>query len=766
MRQDAPAPRRLAAPFGLLTGLFILLCLGGTGRTAYADITLDTLVGFGQNAASGARYRPNSWIPVTVYVGGQGVRGMGQLQLLVRQGEHTTNYTKRISLHEGPLNEVANFTVLLQTQSRWGGSNALSMQAQLLVDGRKVADKRSSLPLGVQEESFNILALAKDGSGMNFLVKKRLGLFHRYYNPSTQNNRNSITPADVNDYDKINSFASSTVMYTLPTALPASAQGYDMVDAVALADMPLDNLTEDQTEALKGYVRNGGTLILSGGSDLSRLKAAFYTDMLPLDRITVRPTQDLGQLAQRYREPLPLSAPIGLVTGTPKPGTEGLLGDLIYSRPYGNGIVLLTAFDYLDPTVRSWTAAPSLWRDLLRCNPNRVSPRRTLAANARFSDGGMQTLADAMAGKQATNAPPMLVVTIFLAAYLILLVPVSYFILKKLDKRELAWFTSPLLILGFTVISYLIAVSIKGGDLTINRVVVLETIAGSDQVSGYGQMTLYSPRRAGYDISMAPTSDANSPYRTLVPAEVLTGGSATLSGDLTVDMDTTAMLRGTEVRLWDKRSFDTPVVANLGGTVEATTQMLDNHNVQVTITNKTRYALQDCLLITGGQAAVIGKLAPGASTQQTVKWSYKDFGGGLALPSNEQNYPGSAGSPDSTKETPERTQARLQLGLISALSPQNNGGYNNYYESSQSYGRNTNALIGWFSDPLLKVQVDGKQAEGLEANLLMVHLPTPGNANPEIRQTMNPFLQEPVYTLQEDVPGTPRANINRNGIYR
>jgi hypothetical protein len=766
MRQDAPAPRHIAAPFGLLTGLFFLLCLCGTGRTAHADITLDTLVGFGQNAVSGSRYRPESWIPITVYIGGQGTRGMGQIQLLVRQGERTTIYTKRISLHEGPLNEVANFTILLQTQNQWGGSNVLSIQAQLLVDGRKVADKRASLPMGVQEESFNLLALTKDGSGMNFLVKKRLGLFHRFYNPSTLTSRNNVMPGDLTDYDKINSFATSTVMYTLPTALPASAQGYDMVDAVALADMPLDNLSEDQTEALKGYVRNGGTLILAGGSDLSRLKSAFYTDMLPLERITVRPTGDLSPLAQRYREPLPLTSPIGLVTGTAKPGTEALLGDLIYRRPYGNGVVLLTAFDYLDSTVRSWKAAPSLWRDLLRCNPNWISPRRTLATNARYSDSGMQPLADAMAGKQATNAPPMLVVTIFLAAYLILLVPVSYFILKKLDKRELAWFTSPLLILGFTVISYLIAVSIKGGDLTVNRVVVLETIAGSDQVAGYGQMTLYSPRRAGYDISMAATNDANSPYRALIPAEVMTGRGVSMTGDLNVDMDTTAMLRGAEVRLWDKRSFDTPVATNLGGAVEATTRMLDRQYVQVTVVNKTRYTLQDCVLLTGGQTVPIGNLAPGASAQQKVKWSYKDFGDGLTLPSNEQNYPGAVAGQDTKKETPERTQARLRYGLISALSPQGNTGYNYYNQSPQTYGRNTDALVGWFSDPLLKVQVDGKQAEGTEANLLMVHLPTPGNATPEIRQAMNPFLQEPVYTLQEDVPGTPRANINRNGIYR
>ncbi|MCW3052752.1 MAG: hypothetical protein JWN14_1922 [Chthonomonadales bacterium] len=766
MRQDASAPRHNAAPFGLLTSLFALLCLCGTVRAAHADITLDTLVGFGQNAVSGSRYRPDTWTPITIYVGGQGMRGTGQLQLLVRQGAHTTNYTRRISLHDGPLNEVVNFTVQLDSPLRNGGSTGLNIQAQLLVDGRKVAEKRAPLPLGVQEESFNILALTKDGSGMNFLIKKRLGLFHGYFNPLNLISRNNINVAETSEYEKVNTLANSTLMYTLAPAMPASAQGYDMVDVVALADMPLDNLTEDQLEALKGYVRNGGTLILSGGTDLSRLKSGFYNEMLPLDQISVRPVRDLNLLAQRYKEPLPLPNPIGLVTGTMKPGTQALFGDLVYSRPYGNGVVLLTTFDFLDPNIRSWKEAPSLWRDLLRSNPTRISPRRTLASNARNGETGMQPLADAMAGKQATNAPPMLVVTIFLAAYLILLVPVSYFILKKIDKRELAWFTSPALILGFTVISYLIALSIKGGALTVNRAVVLETVAGSDQVSGYGQLTLYSPRRAAYDISMAPTGDANSPYRTLIPSEVLSSGSV-ISGDLTVDMDNTAMLRGAEVRLWDKRSFETPVAANLGGAVEAKTRMIDHQNVEVTITNKTRYTLQDCVVLNGGQANVIGDLAPGATKKQTLKWSYKDFGSGLTLPNASQNQAPTPDSQDVTQETPERTQLRLRNGLTSALFPQNNNGYNYYNgETEQAYGRSTNAVIGWFSDPLLKVQVDGKEAGGLEANMLMVHLPAPANATPEIRKAMNPFLQEPIYNILEDVPGATRPNGNRMGIYR
>src|SRR5437868_1134209 len=55
--------------------------------------------------------------------------------------------------------------------------------AQFALDARELARRRFALPLYVSEETFNILALTRDGSGMNFLAKKKLGLIHRGVNP-------------------------------------------------------------------------------------------------------------------------------------------------------------------------------------------------------------------------------------------------------------------------------------------------------------------------------------------------------------------------------------------------------------------------------------------------------------------------------------------------------------------------------------------------------------------------------------------------------
>ena len=50
----------------------------------------------GTSAPGASRYRQGSWTPVTVYLSGQGVRGVGQLTVTVHQSGHSTAYTRNI----------------------------------------------------------------------------------------------------------------------------------------------------------------------------------------------------------------------------------------------------------------------------------------------------------------------------------------------------------------------------------------------------------------------------------------------------------------------------------------------------------------------------------------------------------------------------------------------------------------------------------------------------------------------------------------------
>src|SRR5262249_30202719 len=155
----------------------------------------------------------------------------------------------------------------------------------------------------------------------------------------------------------------------------------------------------------------------------------------------------------------------------------------------------------------------------------------------------------------------------------------------------------------------------------------------------------------------------NSPYRTVVPGELLATNDAGPS-DLAIDHDQTTYLRGAEVHLWDKRSFYTPVAAQLGGPVQIVTQLLpDEKRMSVKVTNRTRYALHECALINDNETVPLGDLAPGETSKSlTLRWAKPDTTLGLRIPPSKAAPPPTLPG-DTRMETPEETRRKIREAL-------------------------------------------------------------------------------------------------------
>ena len=712
-------------------------------------VDIDAIIGFGQSVPSRAVYRPETCTPVTVYLTGAGVKGECQLQVLVRNADQVATYSRRITLPEGQIKEartegfVFRLNPLDYSMGRMSSTSEVTIQ--LLNDGRQIAHKTVALPLATSSDSYNVLALTRSGSGLNFLTRKKMGLFHRHSDSEeTSNSRPSASPQQSNN--GVNPNASLTLAYTRPESLPVNEQGYDMVDAIALADMPVDGLTEAQTSALKGWVRSGGLLILSGGGDMARLKSQFWQEMLPIAQTGSGTANDLPELSSRYHWPIKSAVPFQILKGSLKPGARVLLGSaanpLVIAAPYGAGTVVLTTFDYQDPTVRSWSGGPLLWRDLLKCGNDMVQARNTLRSGTRNGSAAM-LVADALAGRRATSTPAFYTIAIFLAAYIILLVPVSYFILKRIDRRELAWYTAPALIAGFTLVSYIIAISIKGGSLTVNRAAVVEGQAGSPIYAGYGQFTVYSPKRSTYDVSLRTAGDTETGLHEVVPGELFHAQS--LGGEMVIEQDGGTVLRGLQIGLWDKKSFDMPVAINAHGAFDATAVMVDGARAKVTVTNNSNISLRDCALMNGDSPTPVGDLPPGKSVTATVKWASGSNSSVIRIPGMSQGI-------DADSDSPESTRGRIRSAVTQALqdsaSGQRYGWMNNGTDGS--FGKTPNILVGWFDDPLMHITVNKSEPQGVETNVFVLHLPTPEKAGYQIESGTNPFVLEAVLALDDE----------------
>lgn len=757
----------------LLFALHLILILLPT--ILKAQVTAEVRFGFGNTAPNSSRYLDRAWTPVTVYLGGKGIRGVGTLILTTTQQGNSVSYVRKVTMQEGPLNQTHNFTINLQNpvDYNFGGMPDQSYRIQLIIDGRELLKKNLYLPSGISNETYNVLAITRDGGGMSYLLRKKMGLTHQGMNPvslinTNSVNRNQTVSANLTKEELAQNMASIELFYTDQRALPGQAQGYDAIDAIVLSDLPLDTLTDEQVQAIRHYVQQGGLLVLAGGADLSRLKSAFYLEMLPIQPKSSTnasaSSPELSALATRYQSPLSLSQPLSLTTGTLKPNATSVIKGtttgygLIAKWSVGFGTVVFVGYDFMDEEMRKWKGNPSLWRDIFNSNPRYTSVRPLIINSTNVSryNNSSLSLADALAGVGASTTPPFLLIAGFIGLYILLLIPMSYYILKKIDRRELAWFTSPLIILAFTAVAYFLAAMTKGNQLSAHHVVVLDAKANSDKFVGIAATSIYSPQRKNYDIAFIDGKD-KKPYSGLLPSPAFTTIENT-ANSLLIDQEQSAIIRNAEVRLWDRRSFMSPVSPSLGGMIEAKTQIVGNDKVKVTVSNKTSFTIFDTALRTMGDTKEIGEFKPGETREITVTIPRNRI-----LDSTSHYFPVPndtwklSQSQSKQKLSQEQIRNNIRYGLLqsfrSNLSDEVNY-YNNFNQTTmQTFGKIGIALIGWvdsIKQPLVEIHLNNNKAQGVEAVLLNVHIPLPSGYKVREINPSYPFSQEPLLNIETE----------------
>ncbi|WP_394792782.1 hypothetical protein [Armatimonas sp.] len=228
-----------------------------------------------------------------------------------------------------------------------------------------------------------------------------------------------------------------------------------------------------------------------------------------------------------------------------------------------------------------------------------------------YSGGGLFPLVLKSSGMQA---PPFSTIALFLGAYLLAVVPLQYLILRRLDKREWAWGTTPLLAGAFALGAYVVGGQGRSRTAFYNTAAVIETAAGRTTGAAVARFGLYSPDRTTYSLT-APTADTAF-FRTV-------GDLASLSSDQVPGQPT--RLQDFAVPQWAMRSVslyttDLP----LGGGVTASLKHRGDL-LEGTVTNNTGVTLESVQVHfgtgrVGTGRALIPNLAPGAT--QTVSLSF------------------------------------------------------------------------------------------------------------------------------------------------
>ena len=208
------------------------------------------------------------------------------------------------------------------------------------------------------------------------------------------------------------------VAYTDFKGLPVHWKGYDSVDFFVIRRVSLveRRIAKRQQQALLDWIQRGGTLLVSGGTDLRQLRGSFLEPFLPVALGGLRRATQLPESMQRFG--FAADSPFDLIEFKSKPGTIPLVGDgdqiYIAKRFLGSGQIISLGFDYNAPPFSDSPGVEAFWKWMLGTEAR--TPRH---AEARYEadrrhDEKIQTI---LAAVPSAEAPLIWLLSVFLVVY-------------------------------------------------------------------------------------------------------------------------------------------------------------------------------------------------------------------------------------------------------------------------------------------------------------------------------------------------------------
>lgn len=394
-----------------------------------------------------------------------------------------------------------------------------------------------------------------------------------------------------------------------PADIPERFEPLAGVDAMVWAGDG-SALSEDQRRSLERWVAGGGELVIVGGPDW-QTRTAPFTDLLPLERLAAIDGVEQAALAEWSASSDAPVATATVSTGTLRDSARALVtaddGTILVSMlDVGAGRVILVGTDLATDTFRGWDGAPRLWTRLL---PSNAALEGFFGAPV---EGDLATaMSQALGNIPSLEVPPAELLLAVIVGYILLIGPISYLVLRRMDRRELAWVTAPILVLVFSACSYGIGAAAKGGDVILNEIALVRTSSHGTTATVETYAGIFSPNRSTYDVAI----DHDALLGRLQPNN---GFGQEPNSTAVADQGRPSTLRGLSIGVFGFEAISAAGIVDHVSPLSVTWATDDDGDLVGTVTNTGDETIEDVAYISQSGGEMVGDIAPGATTEFTI----------------------------------------------------------------------------------------------------------------------------------------------------
>lgn len=381
--------------------------------------------------------------------------------------------------------------------------------------------------------------------------------------------------------------------------IPAEGLGLSPFDALILTDVAAAELAPAQRSALQAWVLRGGTLIVNGDAGSSRILASLPAELVPVT---------LGNLLPPISDP-----PLTPMVLTPRNDAQHrvysltlpLLNSptpLAFGQWYGDGAVIVLAFDLATPELINWPGWRELWQSILP--PPAFIPSGMGFGAKLYSAFIEENLASALTSLPALDLPSINLLALLLGCYLIMVGPVTYLVLRRLDRLALGWVVVPAMTVIFAAIAYGAGFNLRGGDVIVSQISLIDA-AEPGLAHERDFIGIFSPDRSTYRlraVGEAPLVRPITVQGPWSPGPTANGRYVQMASDGRV-------VEGLNVAQWSLQAVMVDRIVPSPGLEAQIT--VNGDQVQGEVINHSGQTLEDVALVYNDYLALLETLAPG-----------------------------------------------------------------------------------------------------------------------------------------------------------